>query len=125
MLEDDSDDRYLTKEVVDSFGVAIQIHFFFQSEDLLPALEAVKPNLILVDYNSTPENGVQVLKKLKADSKLRKIPVVILSDSNLEQYRTECYVEGASGFVLKPTTQQTTISKINSFFTYWTEVAES
>ena len=123
MLEDDSDDRYITNEAIETMGFQIDIDFFPQSSDLFNFLNTTKPDLILVDYNSTPENGIQVLKKLKQATALRSIPVVILSDSDHPKYRAECYAEGASTFVKKPTSVDKTDRKIKSFFTYWTEVA--
>ncbi len=125
MLEDDSDDRYLTSEVVNDLNIDLQIAFYSNSTNLFTALKQARPNLILVDYNSTPENGSEVLRKLKADHDLRSIPVVILSDSRLSKYKTECYREGASAFVIKPTSLEETKKKIKAFFTYWSAVAES
>jgi CheY-like chemotaxis protein len=125
MLEDDSDDRYLTSEVVNDLGFDLQIAFFSNSNELLAGLETARPDLILVDYNSTPQNGIEVLRILKANAHLAAIPLVILSDSKLAKYKTECYRAGANGFVIKPASLLETRKKIRSFFTYWTEVAES
>lgn len=123
MLEDDSDDRYITNEVIKKLDLQIGVDFFSQSSDLFNFLNNAKPDLILVDYNSTPENGIQVLKKLKQSAISRSIPVIILSDSDHSKYREECYAEGASTFVKKPSSHEGTDQKIKSFFTYWTEVA--
>ena len=125
MLEDDSDDRLLTNEVLASLKVHLQIDFFSDSESLFHSLSRKRPNLILVDFNSAPENGLQVLKRLKSNKSLQNIPVSILSDSNLSKYREECYSEGASSFITKPTSLNETRKKITAFFTYWMEVAES
>jgi len=125
MLEDDSDDRYLTNEILTEIGFDITIRFFSNSDELLKALSlSVKPQLILVDFNSSPENGIQVLKKIKSTEHLREIPVVILSDSELPRYKKECYAAGANSFVTKPKTITETKQKISSFFTYWMQVAE-
>jgi CheY-like chemotaxis protein len=125
MLEDDADDRYLTNEILTEIGFTIKVQFFSNSDDLLEALSSpVKPQLILVDFNSTPDNGIQVLKKIKSTENLREIPVVILSDSALPRYKRESYTAGANSFVTKPKTIIETKQKISSFFTYWMQVAE-
>lgn len=124
MLEDDSDDRYLTNEVLSELDFDLQIDFFSSSIDLLAGINSSLPDLILVDYNSTPQNGMEVLQTLKADNNLAAVPVVILSDNRLTKYKAGCYRAGANGFVVKPTSMAETKQKIKSFFTYWTEVAE-
>jgi CheY-like chemotaxis protein len=106
-------------------GIDIAIKFFSSSGDLFNYLSASEmPSLILVDYNATPENGFEVLKKLKRDPSFSGIPVVILSENDFAEYRNKCYAEGASSFIKKPGTIKLTRSKIKTFFTYWFEVAE-
>ena len=125
MLEDDSDDRLITNDVLSEANVELDIDFYSNSDSLFQALSHKIPNVILVDFNSTPENGLQVLKRLKQNIDLQHIPVIILSDSNLSHYRNACYREGASSFITKPSTLEETRKKITTFFSYWKEVAES
>jgi DNA-binding NarL/FixJ family response regulator len=80
--------------------------------------------LLLIDYNSVPENGSEVLKKIKSLQPINTIPIVILSDSISEKYRDECYAYGASSFIRKPQTVKDTARKIETFFKYWLNVAE-
>jgi len=125
MLEDDSDDHYLTNKVLAELDFDLQIDFFSSSVDLLAGVTSLQPNLILVDYNSTPQNGIEVLRTLKADNNLAAVPVVILTDDRMAKYKADCYRAGANGFVIKPHSMAETKQKIKSFFTYWIEVAES
>jgi CheY-like chemotaxis protein len=125
MIEDDKDDRYLTEETLGELNIEIPIKFLADSSNLFEYLSsATKPSLILMDYNVVPENSISILKKLKHDEKFRTIPVVILSENNLPQYKKECYEAGASSFIKKPETIEGTKQKIASFFNYWFEVAE-
>ena len=123
MLEGDSDDRYITQQTLFELGIATPIKFSRNSDDFFHSLQlSEKPSLILIDYNSTPENGLEVLKKLKSGSIYSDIPVVILSDSDLPKYKNECYKFGASSFIKKPDTVEATNKKIASFFNYWFNV---
>lgn len=125
MLEDDGDDRYLAESTLNETGIDISIKFFSTGTELLQALDSSKlPAFILLDYNSHPENGLQVLQRIKAQPSLAHIPIIILSDSAEESLVKECYQQGASSFVRKPTTLNITKHKIKTFFTYWMEVVE-
>jgi len=125
MLEDDGDDRYITESAIAELDLNVEIKFYSDSNEFLDQLlTPIKPSLFLIDYNSTPENGFQVLKKIKALTSFNHVPVIILSDSNSEKYKNECYAYGASSFIIKPHTVQTTVNKIETFFRYWLTVAE-
>ena len=125
MLEEDSDDRYITQETLSSLDINIPIKFFSDSSDFFKFLYiSEKPVLILVDYNSNPDNGVDVLKKLKSNPNFNDIPVVVLSDNNHPRYKNECYKQGASSFIKKPDNAEATNRKIAFFFNYWLNVVE-
>lgn len=124
MLEGDGDDRYITQQTLSELGIEITLEFSSNSDEFFNLLSKEKPALILIDYNSGPENGFEVLKKLKSNSSYNDIPVVILSDSNLPKYKNECYQHGASSFIKKPDTSKATNKKIASFFNYWFQVVE-
>jgi two-component system response regulator len=125
MLEGDSDDRYITKQTLSELGIDVPIKFLYNSTEFFNFLSlSDKPVLILVDYNSSPDSGIEVLKKLKSDPACCDIPVVILSDSDHPRYKNECYTLGASSFIKKPHSLEATNKKIASFFNYWFDVVE-
>lgn len=125
MLEGDGDDRYITQQTLSELSIDIPIKFLSASIEFFNFLsQSDKPALILVDYNSVPENGLEVLKKLKSDAMFSDIPVVILSDSDHPKYKNECYKFGASSFIKKPDSVEGTNKKIAAFFNYWFDVVE-
>jgi CheY-like chemotaxis protein len=123
MLEDDTDDRYLTNEVVDELGLEISIEYFSSSTDLMKALEKNTPAIILADYNSSPENGLEVLSKLKTTS-ASGVPCVILTENNYPGFKAKCYAAGASSVITKPRDMVQTRQKIRTFFEYWMNVVD-
>ena len=125
MLEGDGDDQYITEQTLSELDIKIPIKFLSKSNELFNFLSpSNKPVLILIDYNSIPDNGIAVLKKLKSNAAYNYIPVVILSDSDHPEYKNECYQNGASSFIKKPDTADATNKKIASFFNYWLKVVE-
>ncbi len=78
----------------------------------------------LIDYDIHPENGVEILKKIKSHSLYKNIPVTILANSDDAKYVEECYANGANFYIKKPANLQETKIKIGAFFKYWMEVVE-
>jgi CheY-like chemotaxis protein len=124
MLEDDSDDRYLTNEVVDELGLDINIRFFSSSTELMDSLHEDLPAMILVDYNSSPENGLAVLQRIREHGHTSALPVIILTENNYPSLKKNCYSAGASTVISKPRDMMGTRERIKTFFEYWLNVAE-
>jgi two-component system response regulator len=125
MLEDDSDDRFITELTLKRLDIPVAIEFVASSGELLQRLDhGARPVLILLDYNSGPLNAVEILARLKADLKYNRIPVVVLTDTGAQEYVAACYRAGASSVVRKPVSMEDTEKKISSFFQYWLSVVE-
>jgi CheY-like chemotaxis protein len=125
MVEDDPDDRQITNQTLKEIGFKVPIIYLTQSDKILSFLATHElPAIILIDFNSSPDNGVEILKTLKTNPDYQHIPVIILSESAAPAYVTECYRHGANTFIVKPFTTASTRKKIENFFTYWLEVAE-
>ena len=126
MLEDDPDDRFITEESLEKLGYDLSIKFVHYSNDLFSHLDTSPlPDLILLDFNSIPDNATSIIQKLKSDARYKKIPLIVLSDNSPSKYIAECYELGVNSFVIKPSTMEETLSKIDTFFKYWFTIAES
>ncbi|MBO9571310.1 MAG: response regulator [Chitinophagaceae bacterium] len=124
MLEDDSDDRYFTESTLEELQLNVPIKFSLFSNELLNKIIVDPPSMIILGYNTYPVTGVEILKKVKSDSRLSYIPVVILSeDISIDKVR-EYYKSGANSVIKKPSTVSDTHTKIKTFFNYWMNVAE-
>jgi CheY-like chemotaxis protein len=123
MLEDDSDDRYITESTINELGYNIPIKFLNHDRELFRYLtQYEEPSLILLDYN--PVTGAETLRQLKTHPDFNHIPVVILSEVASPNHVRQCYQLGANTFIKKPDTAGMTMYKIQTFFKYWFEVAE-
>ncbi len=60
------------------------------------------PALILLDLKMPGMCGVEVLREIRGDSRLKELPVVVVTSSSLESDRTEAIAAGASGYIQKP-----------------------
>ncbi|MBF0306423.1 MAG: response regulator [Alphaproteobacteria bacterium] len=80
---------------------------------------APTPDLVLLDLNMPLMNGKEVLKAMKADPKLARIPVVVLTTSDVERDVLASYDLGAAGFVTKPLDMEQLFRAIHGVEEYW------
>ena len=64
--------------------------------------EGSRPDLIILDLNLPKKDGWQVLAECKADPRLKCIPIVVFSTSEMQRDVDRCYALGANSFVTKP-----------------------
>lgn len=129
MLEDDSDDRYITESFFAEKGYDIQLKFVEQADEVLQYLEeccdsgAALPRLLLLD-KTAPGNTFELLRELKSNRAFCAMPVVMISGSDYAPDIRESYRLGVSSYIVKPSTAGLTAKKIASFVTYWFETVE-
>jgi CheY-like chemotaxis protein len=81
--------------------------------------ENVLPGIILLDINMPRMNGIDFLKVLKADERLRRIPVVILTTSKEEKDRLETFNLSAAGYMVKPVEYAGFVEVVRTIQRYW------
>lgn len=77
------------------------------------------PVLILLDMKMPKVDGLQVLKKIKAEAALKMIPVVLLSSSQLESDVANAYACGANAYVIKPVEYSAFVHVISVLWQFW------
>jgi CheY-like chemotaxis protein len=80
------------------------------------------PSLIVLDLNLPRVNGIEVLKSIRADSRTRIIPVVIISSSNEPQDLIDSYINGCNSYIRKPIHFTQLQSFVREISTYWLTV---
>lgn len=108
-MEDNPGDVFLTKEAFAKAKISNNIHVAKDGEEALQYLkresgyeDATRPDIVLLDLNLPKMDGREVLHRIKSDSELRSIPVVILSGSEAEQDILKTYNLHASSYIVKP-----------------------
>jgi CheY-like chemotaxis protein len=77
------------------------------------------PDLILLDLKMPGIDGHEVLRRVKAAEKLKRIPVVILTSSREEGDRAMSYDNGANSYLVKPVSFDDFLDLIKAFSDYW------
>ena len=85
----------------------------------LPYEKATRPDMILLDLNLPKKHGQEVLKEIKSDPNLRRIPVVILTTSKAEQDILKTYDLHANCYITKPVDLEKFIKVIRTIEDFW------
>ncbi|MGQ0625574.1 MAG: response regulator [Sporichthyaceae bacterium] len=109
LVEDDPGDVLMTREAFEDYKIANNLSVVTNGEDALTYLrrqgrftDAPAPDLILLDLNLPRRDGREVLKEIKSDAELRRIPVVVLTTSDREEDVLASYNLHANAYVRKP-----------------------
>jgi two-component system response regulator len=103
IVDDNPDDIEIARRILAKSGRDVRVEEARRGEAALELLHDGKerPSLILLDLKMPGMNGIDTLRKIRSDEKLKNIPVVILTSSSLESDRNEAFDAGADAFVHK------------------------
>jgi CheY-like chemotaxis protein len=82
------------------------------------------PAVVLLDLKMPKVDGLQVLKQVKAEERLRQIPIVMLTSSREEQDLVESYRLGVNAYVVKPVDFGQFIEAVKQLGMFWAVVNE-
>ena len=127
LVEDNSDDAeiFLSALDIDDYDHDIEIArdgeqalaYVFDSLSKSETLATF--DLIILDIKLPKLNGIEVLKKLKTDARIRSVPVVMFTSSNLASDIEQCYRYGANSYVLKPVDYIAYTDTVSILNKYW------
>ena len=123
LVEDDDVDAMLTQRALKELNVSNELVHTLNGEDALNYLrneENPTPCLILLDLNMPRMNGFEFLEIAKADSSIKKIPVVVLTTSDLDENVVESFNYSVGGYIVKPVDYRQFVEAIKSLNMYWT-----
>ena len=128
MADDDPDDQLMAKEAFEENRMANVLKFVNDGQELLDYLHlqgkynsenAPKPGLILLDLNMPKKDGRTALQEIKSDSKLKRIPVIVLTTSKSDEDVLKSYDLGVSSFITKPVTFEDLVKVTKEIGSYW------
>jgi CheY-like chemotaxis protein len=132
MADDDADDRLLAQDALKDSGLDAEVRFVEDGVELLDYLHrrnkysdvasSPRPSLIILDLNMPRKDGREALQEIKADSELRKIPVVVLTTSTAGPDVSRVYELGANSFISKPVAYNSLVGLIKNLGNYWFNV---
>jgi putative two-component system response regulator len=120
VVDDSATNLAIAEEsLADSFNVLT----FSSAEKMLPVLEKITPDLILLDIEMPGMNGFEAMMQLKANNSYSKIPVVFLSAMSDDANKAFGIELGAAGFITKPFSVAELLNQIKSLVNFQEQAA--
>jgi len=129
VVEDSDEDFDTLREVAAAMGVSRPIYRVMSGGDFLEMLRGESgvhlpillqlPALIILDLNSHGVDGREALVVIKADARLKAIPVVVLTTSVNPKDVEYCYQAGANAYHVKPVRHDQYLLLLRSLMHYW------
>jgi CheY-like chemotaxis protein len=103
IIDDDENDVLITKSILSGIGQGIRIETASSGEEGFARLREgnALPALVLLDVKMPGMSGIDVLRKIRDDKRLDRVPVVIVTHSILEKDLVASYKSGANSILLK------------------------
>jgi CheY-like chemotaxis protein len=134
IADDDADDCLLVQEALRESSQPHELRIVRDGQQLLDYLRqqgefaadspTPRPDLILLDLKMPRKDGREALAELKADRRLRSIPIVVLTTSTARDDIGFCYRMGVNSYLTKPSTFRGLVDLLATVCKYWFELAE-
>ncbi len=135
LVEDNPDDELLAlralkknnllSEVVVAHDGVEALDYLFGAGEYAGRDTNVMPQLILLDLKLPRIDGLEVLRRLRADGRTRLLPVVILTSSGEQQDMLDGYGLGANSYVRKPVNFEQFVRAVEQLKLYWLSLNEA
>jgi CheY-like chemotaxis protein len=123
LVEDDTVDAMTIQRSLQTINITNAVAVVNNGEEALQYLQDSQddlPCMILLDLNMPKMNGIEFLRIVKHDKRLKQIPVVILTTSRDEQDKIESFNLGVAGYMIKPVDYWQFVEIVKAIDFYWT-----
>jgi two-component system, response regulator len=129
LVEDDPAHAEIVRRNLGDFRVANRIvhvadgqaalDYLFHQGDFADPKTSPPPDLILLDLRLPKVDGLEVLRQIKGDEKLKRLPTVVLTTSAAELDMVNAYTQGAGSYLVKPVDFEKFSKLMEAFGYYW------
>jgi two-component system response regulator len=127
VVEDDPDDLALLRRAMRKASVDVGYEVATDGDEAVTWLERVLvvgslPRVVLLDLKLPRRSGFDVLAWMKSHEKLRRIPVVIFTSSNVGTDLDRAYDLGANSYLVKPAAPSDLVAMVAQIDSYWLRI---
>lgn len=129
LVEDNADDVLLAKRALKKVNIATDLVVVRDGEEAIDYLFGrheyasrdlkIMPDVIFLDLKLPKLDGIDVLKRVRADKQTSMIPVVMLTSSSEDADIINCYKNGANSFICKPVDFDQFVEASQQMGNYW------
>jgi CheY-like chemotaxis protein len=105
LADDDEDDRMFFGEALEELALQVKVSLFKNGQELMDFLNLPKitlPSLIFLDLNMPVKDGMECLREIRRNPKLKNVSVAIYSTSSSEKDIEDTFLNGANIYIKKP-----------------------
>lgn len=133
LVEDNPHDVELTLNALSEYNIANEVEVARDGEEALDYLYSRgkfsdrggnNPAVVLLDLKLPKVDGIEVLRRIRSDEKLKLTPVVILTSSREEKDRIEGYKLGVNAYVVKPIDFHEFVDAVRELGRFWAIINE-
>jgi CheY-like chemotaxis protein len=131
LAEDNPGDARLTEEAFKDAKLDHELHHVKDGLEAIAFLkkegdysDAPTPDIMLLDINMPKADGLDVLKVLKDDERLSRLPVIVLTTSNAERDIAKAYTLNANCFVKKPVDFDEFMDVVRGIGSFWFSIVK-
>ncbi len=135
LVDDNPDDVKLTMRALKKSNILNEIvvaedgvealDFLFGTGKYAGRDQNVRPQVILLDLKMPKMDGLEFLRRIRADERTQPLPVVILTTSSEDRDRIESYKLGANSYVRKPVDFTQFVDAVQQLGLYWLVLNEA
>ena len=121
LVEDNPNDAELTERALRKSELGARLAVVRDGAEALEYLLSgrPRPRVVFLDLKLPKIDGIEVLRRVRADDRTRSIPVVVLTSSQEERDVSECYQLGVNSYVVKPVEFDKFYQAVSDLGTYW------
>ena len=115
VVDDSGTMRMMFKQILNKTGFE-NLVMAVNGADGLEKVKNEKPDLVISDWNMPQMTGLELLKAVRADPNLSKMPILLVTAEAKKQQIVEAAQAGVNGYIVKPFTAATLKEKIEKIF---------
>ena len=122
LAEDNSADAEMTLRALKRNNLANRVRWVKDGQEAIDYLFGERtqpPKLVLLDIKMPKVDGIEVLRRLKADPATQRIPVVVMTSSNEDRDVVESYRLGVNSYIVKPVQFDAFMETVAKIGLYW------